>query len=191
MSSKHKFPMGSEYYAFTKRGLRDLYICKRAFACDQDHLVSPSQYYDRIGSRHWEVYSGHARSFCITNRSGLVLGISVCRGVSVFPGLEGHMIRFISTMVDPVPSTYWIGFLDDARSSVWSWFFYEDYVTPHARRWFSFVVELVRIPWEHLSEGIPFRSNAFYFFSRKLLQRGNHSFSCSSSLSLVTYSHSL
>jgi hypothetical protein len=136
-----------------KHRLRDLSYSKRASSCCQDYLVSPSQYYVHIGCRHCEVYSRQARPFCISNHCGLDLWLSVSCCVSVFPGFKGFIMLFIFNLV---PSTCWLGVLEDVRPSVWSWFLHEDYVTPCARRLFS-LVKFVRL----LRRSTPFQSIAF------------------------------
>ncbi|KAF9515648.1 hypothetical protein BS47DRAFT_774928 [Hydnum rufescens UP504] len=52
----------------------------------------------------------------------------------------------ISHLLDRVPG--------DVHPSVSSWFFYEDYVTPLARRLFSFVVELMPHVWRGLKRSL-------------------------------------
>ncbi|KAF9502621.1 hypothetical protein BS47DRAFT_1177793 [Hydnum rufescens UP504] len=71
------------------------------------------------------------------------------QGHSISPTILDWVLGSLYVMV-----TYWIGFPGDVHPSVSSWFFYEDYVTPLARRLFSFVVELMPHVWRGLKRSL-------------------------------------
>ncbi|KAF9515639.1 hypothetical protein BS47DRAFT_774455 [Hydnum rufescens UP504] len=101
--------------------------------------------------------SGHPAVVKITLYRLLNTTIILGVGTAKFAlGMQGHSIS--PTILDWVLGslylvvTYWIGFLEDVRPPVWPWFFFEDYVTPRARRWLSLAVEAVRSKWEDMKK---------------------------------------
>ncbi|KAF9515637.1 hypothetical protein BS47DRAFT_774400 [Hydnum rufescens UP504] len=81
----------------------------------------------------------------------IILGVGIGKFILA---MQGHSIS--PTILDwvfgslYVMLTYWIGFVEDVRPSVWPWFFHEDCVTPCARRGLSLVIELMHHVWRGL-----------------------------------------